>query len=107
MIIVIKYFVPRGFNGITLFPFIILNTNELKEDKVLIRHERIHWRQQLELLLLPFYLWYLIEFIIRWFQYRDRLEAYRNISFEREAYRNEYQHNYLNQRKWFAFLQYI
>lgn len=52
-----------------------------------ISHERIHWIQQREMLCLFFYLWYLIEWLIKLLPYgRD---AYWNISFEREAYDHE------------------
>nr|DAU35071.1 MAG TPA: hypothetical protein [Caudoviricetes sp.] len=33
-----------------------------------------------------FYLWYIIEYLIRLIMYRDTKLAYKNISFEREAY---------------------
>jgi hypothetical protein len=37
-------------------------TKEDVLDKVFVNHEKIHLRQQLELLVLPFYVWYIIEF---------------------------------------------
>ena len=54
-------------------------------DKYVINHEKIHTAQQRELLFIPFYLVYLIEWCIRRFQYKSWKEAYYNISFEREA----------------------
>jgi len=38
--------------------------------------------------------------------YRNAREAYRNISFEREAYDNEANYDYLKTRKWLAFTKY-
>jgi len=71
----------------------------------LINHEKIHWKQQLEMLIIFFYVWYFIEWLIRIFI--STSSAYRSISFEREAYDNEYDLNYLNKRKRFAWFKYI
>ena len=80
---------------------------DLKRDPIFINHERIHLRQQLELLILPFFIWYAIEYGIRLLQYKDRYEAYRNISFEREAYENELFLEYLKKRRLWSFLRYL
>ncbi|MDO5656109.1 MAG: hypothetical protein Q4G27_08225 [Flavobacteriaceae bacterium] len=90
-----------------LFPFILLKNKELKLDNALINHERIHLKQQVELLIFPFYLWYIIEYIYRLFQFKNAALAYRNISFEREAYENDQNLDYLKHRKWYAFLDYL
>ena len=72
-----------------------------------MNHERIHIRQQLELLILPFYVLYLIEFAIGIFKYKNRLNAYLNISFEREAYKHDFDLNYLKCRNWWAWKDFI
>ena len=105
-VIVSRYLIPRGFRGITLFPFIIVSKSDLKQNPVMINHEKIHIRQQIELLILPFFIWYGIEFLIRCIMYKDKNAAYRNISFEREAYANEKDLNYLKQRSFWKFLKY-
>jgi len=107
ILIVFKYLTPRGFRGLTFFPFVILTDKNDALDKVCINHERIHLRQQLELLILPFYVWYGIEFLIKWFQYKDKNTAYRNISFEREAYKNEKELSYLKSRSFWKFFKFI
>ena len=107
MVFVSKYLVPRGFRGITLYPFIFLREAKDKSNAILIHHERIHLRQQLELLILPFYIIYVLEWFIKGCYYRDRNKAYRNLSFEREAYQNEADLDYLKKRKWFRFLRYL
>ncbi|HSD14859.1 MAG TPA: hypothetical protein VLB74_09450 [Flavobacterium sp.] len=107
IILVIKKLTPRGFRGITLFPFILLTHKEDREDKVIINHEMIHIRQQLELLIIPFFLWYGIEFLFRLVQFKNRHLAYRNISFEKEAYVNEKDLYYLKQRSFWSFLKYV
>lgn len=99
--------VPKGYVGITIFPFVFLKHKYLKTDIKLVNHERIHLRQQLELLILPFYLWYSIEFLIRLLVYKKWSNAYKNISFEREAYANEKDLNYLKSRSFWKFIKYI
>lgn len=97
----------KKFNGMTIWPFIVLQHADLKEDNILINHERIHLRQQVEMLVVFFYIWYLIEFLLRWIQTRNRYQAYRNISFEREAYHNEKNMEFLSTRSFFNFLKFI
>ena len=107
ILIVFKYLTPRGFRGLTFYPFVFLADKDDKLNEVFINHEKIHIRQQLELLIVPFYLWYFIEYLFRLIQYKDRKQAYFNISFEREAYKNEKDLNYLKQRPFCRFLKYL
>jgi len=107
ILIASKYLVPKGYIGITLYPFIIVRERRLINHPVLLNHERIHLRQQAELLILPFYIWYVTEYFVRLLRYKDKKKAYRNISFEREAYANEKNIGYLGQRSFWEFLKYI
>ncbi|MFL1013140.1 hypothetical protein [Flavisericum labens] len=107
MIFISKYLVPRGYTGIAIFPFVLLQSKDLIDDRVLLNHEKIHLNQQLELLIVPFYIIYFLEFIIRLIQYRNWKKAYGNLSFEREAYRNESRLDYLDERPFWAFLNYL
>lgn len=66
MILISRYIVPKGYTGIAIFPFVFLKARCLKENQILINHENIHLRQQLELLVLPFYVVYILEFLVRW-----------------------------------------
>lgn len=91
--------------GISLWPFVLIK-EKYKNHRVLINHEKIHTKQQSEMLLVFFYLWYLIEYLIRIIQYKEVRKAYRNISFEREAYSNERNLKYLEHRKPFSFIKY-
>jgi len=96
----IKFFgLILGMEGaaIAFFPFIICASSTEITPR-LINHERIHLRQQLEMLILPFYIWYLIAY------YR---KGYMNVSFEKEAYGNENDLNYLKNRSIFAFRKYL
>jgi len=72
-----------------------------------VNHERIHTAQQRELLFIPFYIFYLIELCVRRLQYHSWHEAYRNISFEREAYTNGHNLSYLSNRKPYSFIRYF
>ena len=107
MIIVFKHFFYKNYVGLSLWPFIFIKTDSLKEDVTLINHERIHLQQQKELLIVPFYIWYVAEWIIRSLYYFDSYKAYKNISFEREAYYHENEHDYIERRKTFAFIKYL
>ncbi|MFD1614893.1 hypothetical protein [Gelatiniphilus marinus] len=107
MIFISKYLVPKGYTGLTIFPFVFLKLSRYKTNYVLINHEKIHLKQQLEMLLVPFYLVYGFEFLFRLIQYKKWHLAYRNISFEREAYANELNLDYLKQRFFWGFLKYI
>ncbi|HRE79114.1 MAG TPA: hypothetical protein PLL09_14960 [Flavobacterium sp.] len=106
-VLVFKYLTPKGFRGLTLYPFVFLKYKSDKENVVLLNHERIHIRQQIELLVIPFLVWYILEYLIRLIQFRDRNLAYRNISFEQEAYQNEKDHHYLKQRSFWNFINYL
>ncbi len=99
--------VPRGYIGLTIFPFVFLKHKALKRDKVLLNHEKIHIRQQIELLIIPFFIVYSFEFLVRLIQYKEWKLAYLNISFEREAYTNEKDLNYLKSRPFFNFINYV
>lgn len=76
-------------------------------DKYVVNHERIHTAQQRELLFVPFYIIYLIEWFLRFIQYHNFKEAYLNISFEREAYTNGDNLDYLLSRRLFSWIKYL
>ena len=107
MILIFKYIIPKKYIGLTIFPFIFLKTKELKQNTVLINHEKIHLKQQLELLWFLFFIWYGTEFFIKYLKYKNWHLAYINISFEKEAYENEHDTCYLDNRKLFSFLKYL
>ena len=94
-------------NGITLFPFIFIKNTEDKHNSILINHEKIHLRQQLELLIIFFYILYIAEYYYHLFKLKNAQQAYMAISFEREAYANESNLNYLESRSLFTFFKYF
>lgn len=107
MILISKYMVPNGYVGISLYPFIFVKNAALKSNARFLNHEMIHLRQQLEMLVLPFFIWYIIEFIIRYLQFGQWSLAYRAISFEREAYAQEACMDYLENRTFWSFIRYL
>lgn len=94
-------------NGITLYPFIFIKNPDDKKNKVLINHEKIHLKQQLELFIIFFYIAYVAEYYHHLFKLKNGHKAYLAISFEREAYANEHDLNYLKKRKFWAFWKYL
>ena len=89
-----------GFKAMNLFGILFVRKkykNKLTE--ITINHEKIHTAQIKELWYIFFYLIYVFEWFIRLFM---KGNAYRNISFEKEAYNNQYNLDYLNNRKHFA-----
>ena len=106
-LIITKYLIPKGYRGLAAFPFVFVKHRVDKKNLVFINHEKIHLRQQLELLVLPFFIWYLLEYLVRLFQYKNADLAYRNISFEREAYANELNLDYLKSRSFYRFFKYL
>ena len=126
----------KNIIGITLCPFgIYVKISYLTRQKT-INHESIHWAQQLEMIVagaiiavltailllsfnvfslwlltllafpfLFFYLWYVIEWFFRIFINGNK--AYVSLSFEREAYGNADNMEYLKTRKPFSWLRYM
>ena len=88
--------------------FGVLFTRRNKEiSDVSLNHEQIHTEQMKEMLYVFFYLWYLIEWLVRLIILSDSHQAYRAISFEQEAYANQENLTYLGGRKRYRWLTYI
>lgn len=92
----------KGFKAINLFGIIFKRKDTKPMAKKDINHENIHTTQMKELLYIPFYIIYLLEYIYWLLLFKNFNLAYRCISFEREAYANEYNFKYLNSRKHYS-----
>jgi hypothetical protein len=104
MIVIRNRWLPiRGYDAMNLFGCLLCRRETVLSDD-LVLHERIHTRQMMELLFVGFYLWYLVEWLIR---LPLRGNAYRNISFEREAYAHQLEPDYLSRRKRYAWWHYL
>ena len=104
MIFISKHIIPKGFIGLTLYPFIFIKRKDLRYNYELINHEKIHLKQQQELLIVFFFLFYITEWFVKLIIYKNKHLAYRNLSFEREAYLNENNLYYLEKRKFWSFI---
>lgn len=93
---------PFGGNylAINLFGF-IFTLRDLAP--IELNHELIHSAQQRELLYIPFFIWYGIEWFILFLKYRDWSKAYFHIQFEREAYNHQNNMYYLKHRRHFLY----
>lgn len=105
-----------GFDAINLFGVLFVRKGA-GVDAQMLRHERIHSRQMREMLYLPFYLWYVAEWLGRLsvklltlaFVEKEKrrhhlYDAYAELLFEREAYRHANEVGYLTRRRPFAWL---
>lgn len=93
--------------GMAIFPFILLKSESFKKDAEIINHEKIHLRQQLELLVFPFYFLYFFNYLINLFKYKNHDLAYQNIIFEKEAYDHETDLDYLKNGHWYGWFRKI
>lgn len=106
MIIVRNKLIPfPGYKMINIFGILFIKGEGKTITELDVRHENIHTKQMLELLFIGYYLWYVIEYIVRLFI--NKGEAYKSISFEREAYINDDNINYLKERKLYAWVKYL
>ncbi len=95
----------KGFLAINLFGVVFVRRDLWKRhtpwsQRKVLNHEAIHSAQQRELLWVGFYILYFLEWIYR--LVADYRTAYRDISFEREAFMHESDEEYLSKRKHFA-----
>ncbi len=97
-ILPLKKYDAMNFFGLLFVHYGVSLTDEL------INHERIHTQQMVEMGFIPFYFWYITEWLIR-LPIKGR--AYTNISFEREAYAYMNDLTYLKHRKHYAWMNFL
>lgn len=106
-----------GFSYMNLFGTLFTRLKTLWMRRSTINHESIHTEQYKDLLYIFFPILYCIEWLIKipcsWF-YKQPANypkvtkvAYRSISTEQEAYYNQYDFDYLKNRKRYAWIKYI
>lgn len=107
MIAIIRHasFIPA--KGMALFPFILVKYPQDLTNARLIRHEYIHIWQQVELFIVPFYILYLLNYLWNRLKGQNHDEAYFNICFEKEAYMNDHNESYLQERRFWGFMRYL
>lgn len=107
MKVIVNNIFPFGkYETINIFGLLFTKSKEPLSDKT-INHESIHTAQMKEMLFIFFYLWYGIEYILIRLFHKKQNTAYHDISFEEEAYNNDKNLNYLNERKPYAWFKYI
>ena len=100
----INKFIPfPSFKAVNLFGVLFVRGNA-RIDDITLNHEKIHTAQIKEMLYIFFYLWYVVEWLIRLCM---KGNAYRNISFEREAYKYQNELGYVKLRNRFEWLKHI
>lgn len=131
MIGFVNRFIPfKAFTSMALWPFVFIRKeNESLFTLTVKNHELIHGEQEKEMLVVgillsillcavgcgwwslfavPVFFWiYGIEWIVKLCYYRNAMTAYKNVSFEREAYANQSDSKYIDNRKLFSWVKYI
>ncbi len=124
-------FLPMsGYTAMTVWPFVFVRTDLAhRYTETTDRHERIHARQQQEMLVAGsviaavlalcglgwwsllacplFFWWYAAEWLLRAMWSTSNAWAYRNLAFEREAYARQHDPGYLDRRRPFAWAGYL
>lgn len=91
--------------GITIFPF-IFSRRAMKGNALHFNHESIHLKQELECLLIFYPIFYFGHYgYLRFFKKMNHMTAYRNICFEKEAYCNQKNLFYLQNRKMYSWIR--
>lgn len=93
-------------SAITIWPFVIYRAKEEDLKGSLLNHEAIHIRQQEELWVIGFYILYVYYWLKNFLYYQHSSHAYYNIPFEIEAYKNQYNYEYLETREPHSWLKY-
>ena len=118
----------KRYKGAAFFMFNLVDKKTVT--KKLIHHESIHYNQLNEIVFLSliayivtsnlidvqwwwsiiaimsWHILYVTNWVVNLFVYRDRRKAYREVLFEREAYDNDQDLDYLGQRGYFAWLKF-
>jgi hypothetical protein len=102
--ILVTRFIP--YSALAFYPFIFVKKKEMQDNHLLINHEKIHHRQQLELLIVPFHFLYFFNYLYHLIKLHNHYQAYKKIIFEREAFAMEHDFDYLKKRRMLAFIKF-
>lgn len=102
----------KGFTAMTFCKWIFARKEYGELSDITINHEKIHMDQASDFKIpvikyIIFYIWYLLEWLLKLPAALFGYDAYYSISFEAEAYDNQWNMNYLENRKRFTWLKYI
>ena len=93
---------PIEIGAITLGPFIFSRGEMSDRTK---NHECIHWEQYKECLVIGFLVLYGLSYVINFCKGMKGPDAYRSIWFEKEAYDNDHDFEYIKKRKLFGWVR--
>ena len=97
----LSHFTPITIGAITIGP-LVFSRGEMSE--VTKNHETIHWQQYIETGIVGFIFLYYLFYAINFLRYRDGELAYYMIPFEKEAYDNDKNLDYLETRKRYSWI---
>ena len=100
----VGFFAPIDPFAVSFGPFVFCSS---KIPEKTLRHETIHYHQQLELLFVFHWILYLAFYFKGVIKEDSASNAYRQNPFELEAYDNDFDPNYLENRELYAWLQYF
>lgn len=100
--VILSKIAPIEIGAIILGPFVFAR-GELSEQTK--NHESIHWQQYIETGIIGFWIIYLACWLANLIRYRDGQVAYYMIPFEKEAYDNDENLDYLEIRKRYSWLK--
>ncbi len=101
---ILSWFAPITIGAINLV-FFVFARSELDDQTK--RHETIHYRQWMELLVVGFAPLYVLFWLVLLLKKRDGKLAYRLNPFEMEAYEHQHDPGYLDNRKLFAWAGFL
>jgi hypothetical protein len=103
----LRFISPKNVIAISLSPIGIFFKSETYMKYLhIMNHEKIHWCQQKETLVIFYYIIYIIEFFIK-LLILGKSNAIISISFEQEAYFHENEPSYILNRKPYSWIKYI
>jgi len=102
------FILGKNFLAMCLYPFLLVNRGvDIGSMPHSLNHEKIHARQQLEMLVIFFYLWYAVEYLLKLLSCRSFRKAYLALSHEQEAYAHQQDPGYLSVRKPYSWWKYL
>lgn len=108
-VIISRRFPLKGFKALTAWPFVFVR-KDMKDSfgESDMRHETTHAIQQAELFLLPFFILYALEWLLKLlFCKFNGKRAYMSISFEQEAYEHQSEVYYNEVRRHYAWFRHV
>ena len=102
--VVLSKLAPINIGAITIGP-LVFSRGEISPTTR--RHETIHWQQYIETFILGFLLLYFGFYIASLLSGKRGKDAYAEIPFEKEAYENQEDERYFENRKRYAWIKHV